>query len=100
MKYFEKSCGLIQKIDKDELLAQVDYAKKKASVFLEFAMKKAHGFSVLDFAMLKICLISLGLWLGARFSGFFRRFKGVLFLGFILSYVFLIWRIFFLEDDV
>lgn len=99
MKYCEKCCGLMRRIDKDELLAQAGYAKEKAGVFLEFAMEKARSFNVFDFAMLKICLLSLGLWLGARFSRFFGKFKGILFLGFILSYVFLIWRIFFQEDD-
>lgn len=99
MKCCEKCSGLLNSFDKEDFCAHAQCAKEKASVLVAYLMEKARGFNVFDFAMLKICLLSFGLWIGSKFSKFFSRFKGILFLGFIFSYVFLIWRIFFREDD-
>ena len=35
---------------------------------------KARGFSMFDFAVFKICMLSFGLWLGACFAKFFKKF--------------------------
>lgn len=99
MKYYEKCHALLNNIDKDQLRTQANYSKEKAGVFIEYVMNKAQKFNILDFTMFKVCLLSFGLWLGARFSKFFRKYKGILLFSFLVSYIFLIWRIFFYDDE-
>lgn len=74
-------------------------ASSRASDFVQYLVERARGFSVLDFAMFKVCLLSLGLWLGAQFAGLFKRVRVFVFLGFIASYIYLIWRIFLRNDQ-
>lgn len=85
-------------IDRSALAAQAAAMRAQAGEFAHYSVEKAREFSLLDFAFLKVCLLSLGLWLGATCSRFFRRFRVVIFFGFVLSYVYLIWRI-FLHDE-
>lgn len=94
----------LDNLDRDELRARaaqmLDYAgnaKDCASRWVDYAMEKAHGFSVLDFGVLKVCLLSLGLWIGASFSKLFQKCRGVLFVLFAASWLYLLWRIVF--DD-
>lgn len=74
-------------------------ATSRADDFIQYLLERARGFSVFDFAMFKLCLLSFGIWLGALFSKFFRRFRVIVFLGFIASYIYLIWRIFLRNDQ-
>lgn len=92
----------LDNIDRDAIRARaeqmLDYAegaKNCACRWTDFAMSKAQGFSVFDFAVLKVCLLSLGLWLGACFSRFFGKFRTALFVAFAASWLYLFWRIFF-----
>lgn len=73
-------------------------ATSRADDFIHYLLARARGFSALDFAVCKVCVFSLGLWLGAQFSKFFKRFRVFVFLGFIASYIYLIWRIFLRND--
>lgn len=70
----------------------------KADDLANFTVERTQGFNMLDFAVLKICLLSFGLWLGSKFADFLKRYRLFLFLGFLFSYVYLIWRI-FLSDQ-
>lgn len=62
-------------------------------------MDKAKSFDILDFAIFKVCLFSFGAFLGARFSKFSKKFEFVVILTFLLSWSYLIYRIFFQSDD-
>lgn len=93
-------------LDRAELKARaaqmLDYAndaKGVADRWIDHSMTKARGFSVFDFAMLKICLLSLGLFLGSCFASFFKRFRAALFVLFAASWLFMLWRIFFDDED-
>lgn len=99
MKYCENCCDFAKGLDKEALCEHVHSAKEKTGVFIAFLVEKARGFNVFDFAVLKLCLLSIGLWLGSTFFKFFRRFKGIIALSFVVSYIFLIWRIFFRDQD-
>lgn len=83
----------------EQMLAYANDAKDCASRWTDLAMDKAHGFSIFDFAVLKVCLLSLGLWLGACFAKFFKKFRGALFVLFAASWMYLFWRIFFEDED-
>lgn len=74
-------------------------ATTRAGDFIQYLVERARGFSVFDFAMLKLCLLSLGLWLGAQFANLFKRVRVFVFLGFVASYIYLIWRIFLRNDQ-
>ena len=89
-------------IDRDAIRARaeqmLDYAngaKSCACRWTNFAMDKAHDFSIFDFAVLKVCLLSLGLWLGSCFAKLFQKCRSVLFVVFVASWLYLFWRIFF-----
>ena len=98
MKLFTNGCNWLRGLDTKTVYDGAVRAGKQVSASMEYALEKSRSFNILDFAVFKFGLVSLGLWLGATFSGFFKKFRGVLFLGFIVSYIFLIWRIFFRED--
>ncbi len=74
-------------------------ASSRASDFVQYLLDRARGFSAFDFAVCKVCLLSLGLWLGTLFASFFKRFRVFIFLGFIFSYLYLIWRVFLRNDN-
>lgn len=69
------------------------------SEFIDFLMARARRFSVLDWGMLKLCLVSFGAILGSTFTGFFRRLRPLLMLAFLGAWVYTMWRIFFPCED-
>lgn len=84
----------------DQMLGYANEAKGAAGRWIDYGMERAKGFSVLDFGVFKLCLFSFGLWLGACFSKFFKKFRGALFVVFAASWLYLFWRIFFdLDED-
>lgn len=94
------------RIDRDAIAAQASAMKAQAFDLLDraddlanYSVEQARGFSLLDFAVFKVCLLSLGIWIGSQFSKFFKRFRVFVFLGFIASYVYLIWRLFLRDTD-
>lgn len=94
------------RIDRDAIAAQAATMKAysgelaaRADDLLNYSMEKARSFSILDFAVFKICLLSFGIWLGSQFSKFFKRFRVFVFLGFVASYIYLIWRLFLRDAE-
>lgn len=69
-----------------------------ANLFVQYLLTKARTFSVLDFAVFKTCLVCFGAFLATLFSKQAKKFKFLLFIGFLASWVYLIWRIFFQDD--
>lgn len=80
-------------------MKNLECAKTSLYRMIYFLMKRAETFEVEDFAALKICLVSFGLLLGSTFSKFFKRLSPLIKVVFVLSYVFLIWRIFFQPQE-
>lgn len=102
----ERCWDSVKSIDRDALAAHAMQLRDQAGELVmraddavNYSVERAKEFGIFEFAMLKICLISLGLWLGSVFASFFKRFRVVLFIGFVASYIYLIWRLFFRDED-
>ncbi|AOR22737.1 hypothetical protein [Clostridium taeniosporum] len=54
----------------------------------------AKKYTVLDYGFLKITLISLGILVGTYFSNFFSNYTSLLWIIFIISYIWIIYRTF------
>lgn len=80
-------------------MEKLQCAKTNLYQMMYFMMKRAKTFEIEDFAALKVCLFSFGLLLGSSFSKFFKRLSPLIKAMFVLSYVFLIWRIFFQAQE-
>ncbi|HIV62467.1 MAG TPA: hypothetical protein H9746_06480 [Candidatus Butyricicoccus avistercoris] len=77
------------------------YAQDTSDAFtslIKFMLARAKDFSVLDFALFKLCLVSFGLYIGSKFAEFFKKFRIVILISFIISYAYMLWRIFIRED--
>ena len=90
----------LENIDRDALRARAEQmlgyandARTQASRWTDYAVSKARGFSLFDFAIFEACLLSLGLWLGTCFSKLFKKFRGVLFMLFAATWLYLLGRI-------
>ena len=83
----------------EQMLGYANDARAQASRWTDYAVDKARGFSLFDFAVLEACLLTLGLWLGTCFSKLFKKCRGVLFMLFAASWLYLFWRVFFDCDD-
>lgn len=83
----------------EQMLHYADEARDTASRWTNHAVEKAHGFSLFDFAIFETCLLSLGLWLGACFSKCFKKIRTVLFVAFAASWLYMLWRVFFDDED-
>ena len=57
--------------------------------FIESAMRATKKYTVFDFGILKITLVSFGILLGAYFSEFFLRHTVTLWIVFLVTYIFI-----------
>lgn len=94
------------RINCEALAAQADAWKGRAGELAaragdlaDYSAERARGFTLFDFSIYEFCLLSLGVWIGSRFARFFKRFRALVFLGFLASWVYLIWRVFLRRDD-
>ncbi len=71
---------------------------EKWRALIAFLMGRAAHFSVLDWAIFKTCLITLGLMIGTWFARLFKKLAPLVALIFILSWIYLVWRIFMGEE--
>ncbi len=71
---------------------------KKWDELTAFMLSRAAHFSVLDWAIFKTCLVTLGLMIGTWFARLFKKLAPLVALVFIASWVYLVWRIFLGED--
>lgn len=70
---------------------------KKFRIYVQYLVGKAHTMNALDFSILKVCCLCLGAWTATVFSKTAKKCKGLLFIGFLASWGYLIWRLFFQE---
>jgi small multidrug resistance family-3 protein len=64
------------------------------NTLIQRVLKAAGKYTVMDYAGLKIALLSLGILLGAYFSNFFLNHTAFLWVVFIVSYVWIMYRTF------
>ncbi len=83
----------------EQMLDYANNAKAIADHWSSLAVDKAHTFSLLDFSIAAVCLTSFGAWLGASFSKVFQKLRGVLFVAFAASWIYLFWRIVLDSDE-
>ena len=62
---------------------------------INWLMAKAKRFTVLDWAVLKVLLLSLGTMIGAYFSNFFKKLAPLMWIIVALSYGYMIYRMLF-----
>ena len=58
------------------------------------ALRAARKYTLWDYAFLKITLISLGILIGSYFPDFFQSHTSLLWIIFLISYLFIIFRTF------
>lgn len=71
---------------------------EKWRTLVAFLLSRAAHFSVLDWAIFKTCLITLGLMIGTWFARLFKKLAPLVALLFVASWIYLVWRIFFDKD--
>ncbi len=57
-------------------------------------LNASRKYNILDYGLLKICLISLGILLGASFSQFFLKNLSIIWAIFIISYIWILYKTF------
>ena len=62
--------------------------------FIERALKAARKYTVMDYGFLKITLLSFGILLGAYFAQFFLNYTSFLWVVFIFSFLWIMYRTF------
>ncbi len=63
------------------------------STFIRRLLDAAHTFTAVDFAIFKVCLLAIGVLLGAYFSQFFMEYIDFIWVIGILTWVFLMVRV-------
>lgn len=64
------------------------------NTLIKRALKAARNFTVMDYACLKITLIAFGILIGAYFPKFFLNYSSYLWVIFIVSYIWIMYRTF------
>ena len=75
--------------------AALNHARESLCAIVQLMLYRARSFDLLDWSMLKVCLISLGMLLGARFSRAAGRFRWVLKLIFAATWIYTMYRLLF-----
>jgi len=83
----------------EQMLDYANNAKDCASRWSNFAVDRAHTFTLLDFSIAAVCLTTFGAWVGTCFSNGLRKIRGVLFAAFVASWLYVFWRILFDNSD-
>jgi hypothetical protein len=64
------------------------------SKFIQRLLKAARKYTVMDYSFFKITLVSFGILLGAYFPQFFLNYSSLLWVVFIVSYIWNMYRTF------
>ena len=83
----------------EQMLHTAGDACDQAGRFVNTTTEKIRGFSLIEFFIYETCLLSFGLWLGTCFSKFFKKFRAIIFAAFAATWLYLLWRVFFDEDE-
>jgi small multidrug resistance family-3 protein len=63
--------------------------------FINRVLDATGKYNAWDFAFLKVCLVSLGVLLGAYYAKFFLNYTSILWVVFITTYLWIMYRTFF-----
>ena len=66
---------------------------------IDWCMDRFRGFSVRDVAIFKTCLLSIGTLLGVYFVKPLKKLAPVVWVAAVASYAYLIWRMFFADEQ-
>ncbi len=83
----------------EQLLGYAGGARDCAMRWTDHAIDKAHGFSLLDYTILGVCLTSFGVWIGSCFSKCAKKLQGLILAMFTVSWAYLFWRIFVSDSE-
>lgn len=83
---FMTNCCILAKI-------KLNYA-----LLMDFVMERFKTFSVCDIGIFKLCLFALGLIFGSAFSQKVKKFAPIVAIIAISSYIYLMYKIFFVEE--
>lgn len=89
---------ILETISRETVTRYAQDASDSISSLVKFIVARAKDFSILDFALLKLCLVSFSLYIGSKFAEFFKKFRFILFISFIFSSIYMLWRVFINED--
>jgi hypothetical protein len=64
------------------------------SAFINRLLKAARNYTVMDYTFFKITLVSFGILLGAYFLQFFLNYTSMIWIIFIISYLWVMYRTF------
>lgn len=87
-----------KELTRETALRYVQDTSDSICSLVKFILARARDFSILDFALFKLCLVSFGLYIGSKFSEFFKKFRFVILISFFISYIYMLWRVFIRED--
>lgn len=65
------------------------------TTFIQKALKSTQRYTIMDFALLKIALVSVGILLGAYFADFFLNYTTLIWGIYILSFLWILYKTFF-----
>lgn len=82
-----KSCALCK-------IVKIYYA-----VLIDYVMEKIKTFDVLEWALVKVCLVSIGLIFGSFYNKFIRKNIVLITIIAICSYVYLMYKLFFEKNN-
>lgn len=88
----------IETITRENIIRYAQDASDSLSNIIKFVLARVRDFSLFDFALMKLCLVSFGLYVGSKFSEFFKKFRVFLFISFIISSFYMLWRVFIRRD--
>lgn len=72
---------------------------EKIDALTDYVLKRAETFDLFDWAIFKTCLLSLGVLIGSMLAKFFKKLAPLTTIIFIASWGYLIWRVFFSQED-
>ncbi len=63
--------------------------------FVENVLEAARNYNVVDYTLFKFCLLAIGVLLGVYFVAFWEQYLALVWLVAILTYIFIIYKTFF-----
>lgn len=72
---------------------------KKQFGLIDFMISRVTAFSIFDWGIFKICLISFGVLLGTLYNKLFKKLAPLVAVVFIATWVYMLWRVLFCECD-
>lgn len=79
--------------------AVINNALNEVDHITEYMIDRTREFEVIDWAVFKICLVSLGMLIGMHFTRVRKVLSSLLVVVYLSSLVYIMWRIFFPDEN-